>query len=225
MAGNDSGDVLMRIIGADGKAIPAECLTQLNGDDEDDLTSDFVRGTFFEIDDFDFGINIEDRDDSENKEQKNTSTNGKTTTTTTSTAPKSKSKFSRWMSMKVGTTGSIDKDGGYPVELEPFSFTRQMDKASPIFFHACSNKLTLKSAVVVKRKDIGSSAGLQAYLRLDFTDLLMISIGWDNGIIVKEKCKFICRQVIVQYRPQAHNGVLGPVIAGSWERKLETMQR
>jgi type VI protein secretion system component Hcp len=216
---NDAGDVLMMVVGSDGKGVPAECQSQIDG--KDDLMEDFIKGTFFEIQDFDFGINVEDRDDSDTEKSVNPKDPKNPQTKTTS---KAKTKFSRWMAMPIGASGktAMDGDSGYPVDLEPFSFSRQMDKASPLFFHACGNKISYKSATLVKRKDIGSDAGLQAYLRIDFTDVLFISIGWDNGETIKEKCKFIARQVIVQYRPQASHGLLGPVIAGNWQRKMET---
>ena len=212
---SESGDVLMMIVGADGKGVPAECRTLLaGGEDSDDLMDDFVRGTFFEVEDWDFGINVEDKDEGE--------------TPKPGTTPKvTKSKFSRWMSMALDSIGGSgkaagDAAGGYPVELEPFSFTRFVDKASPLLFNACSNKLSYKGAVLVKRKDIGSDKGLQTYFRIDFTDVLIISVGWDNGPVIKEKVKFISRQAIVQYKQQFADGTLGAAIAGSWVRKMET---
>jgi hypothetical protein len=36
-----------------------------------------------------------------------------------------------------------------------------------------------------------------AFLRIDFTDVLVIGVDWDSGDVVKEKCKFICRGVKV----------------------------
>jgi type VI protein secretion system component Hcp len=214
---NDAGDVLMMVVGSDGKGVPAECQTELaTGKDKDDMMDGFVKGTYFELEDFDFGMNVEDRDD------ESTADNQTDTKKTDKKSGKGKAKFQRWMSMPIGAKASIDSDGGYPVDLEPFSFTRHMDKASPLFFNAISSKLSFKSATVVKRKDVGAETGPQAFLRIDFTDVLFISIGWDNGEIVKEKCKFICRQVLVKYRPQAHSGLLGPVVSGAWSRKMET---
>jgi len=212
---SESGDVLMMIVGADGKGVPAECTTDDITFDGDDLMDDFEEGTFFEVEDWDFGINVEDKDEGESAKPG----------TTPKTA--SKAKFSRWMSMALNSIGGGGKSqgdaaGGYPVELEPFSFTRFVDKASPLLFNACSNKLSYKSAVVVKRKDIGSDYGLQTYFRIDFTDVLIISLAWDNGPVIKEKVKFICRQALIQYKQQKADGSLGAAISGSWVRKMET---
>ena len=139
-----------------------------------------------------FGVNIQDDDTS------------KTTTQTGKNEPK-KQKFSSWIS-----NGAAAKT--YPVELDEFEFERTMDKASPLLFQACVNKETLPSIVLIKRKDIGSRAGRDAYLRLEFSEVLMISIDWNTAPQVKEKCKFIARKVQIQYRPQAHAGALGKVI-------------
>lgn len=217
MAG-DEGDVLMMIIDSDGKGVPAECQTVLaTGRDKDPLMTEFQAGQFCEITDFDVGINVEDRDDSgesggKDKDKDKEKSKSKT------------SKFTRWMSMPIGSfSGDADATGGYPVDLDSVSCSRQMDSASPVLLTACSQKRSFKKIIIVKRKDIGSNVGPQAYLRFEFADVLVIGISWENGVTVKEKCKFICRQLVMQYRPQLHAGKLDAVSKpGQWTRKMET---
>jgi type VI protein secretion system component Hcp len=221
MAGGDEGDVLMMIVDSDGNGVPAECQTRLaTGRDKDPLMEEFTAGAFSEITDFEVGINIEDRDDDHGAPKNKDGT---------TKVEKSRTKFARWMSMPISGVGgsgrgSSDAAGGYPVELEPVSFSRQMDIASPALFDAISNKQSFKKVIIVKRKDVGSSLGLQSYLRFEFTDVLFISISWDNDVTVKEKCKFICRQAVVQYKPQVSAGKLGGSKKGQWLRKMETKE-
>jgi len=72
--------------------------------------------------------------------------------------------------------------------MEPFSFTRMIDRASPLLFENCANSISFASATLVKRKVTGQTLALQAFLRMDFKDVLIVGISWDDGDILKEKC-------------------------------------
>ena len=88
----------------------------------------------------------------------------------------------------------------YPVDLEPFTFSRQMDQASPLLFEMCCNSQSFASVTLIKRKAAGTDVSGRAFLRIDFKDVLVIGVDWDSGDVVKEKCKFICRDVEIQYQ-------------------------
>ena len=66
---------------------------------------------------------------------------------------------------------------------------------------------------------IGQDSGPKAYLRIDFTDLLITELDWDEGEVIKEKYKFVCRGVKMQYKPQASDGTLGSAVPGIWPKK------
>jgi type VI protein secretion system component Hcp len=130
------------------------------------------------------------------------------------TKPKApKTKFSKWRNERAANAGSTR----YPLEVEPVTFTRYMDQASTTLMQALFDSQSLASASIVRRVDTGS--GASAYLRLDFTDLLIVGIDWDDDDVIEEKFKFICRGVQVRFRPQNSDGSLGAAISGSWPAK------
>ncbi len=189
-------DLLMKFVkGSD--AIDAECQTTV--DSKDDLLHDFKTGKFFEIDEFNFGVGLED--DNSASEKRNPA----------GASHSHRTRFSNWLR---GETKS------YPVDLEPFTFSRQMDQASPLLFEMCCDSKSFASATLIKRKAAGSDVSGRAFLRIDFKDVLVIGVDWDSGDVVKEKCKFICRGVKVQYKPQTADGTLGAAVPGNWDRMM-----
>jgi type VI protein secretion system component Hcp len=179
-------------------AIDAECQTTV--DPKDDLLLGFKTGKFFEVDEFNFGVGLEDDDSAE-----------KAKTPPSAHAPRTR--FTNWL------RGETKK---YPVDLEPFTFSRQMDQASPLLFDRCCNSISFASATLIKRKAASTDASGRAFLRIDFEDVLVIGVDWDSGDVVKEKCKFICRGVKVQYKPQMPDGTLGGKVPGEWHRTMPT---
>ena len=110
----------------------------------------------------------------------------------------------------------------YPIDLEEISISRQLDKASPIFLQSCLKLQPFTKAVIVKRKVVGgvmakSSVRHLGFLRLEFTKPLITAVDWEDGEIVREKLKFICRGVTVAYRPQKPDGSLGDPVSMSWD--------
>ncbi len=144
-------------------------------------------------------------------------------------AVKKTKKFDKWLS-----SGKVpaDKNGRsiYPLDFQAFSFTRQLDKASMAMFNACCNAQSIPSAILVKRKPIGvtqrsittgTAVAHMGYFRIEFTDILIISLNWDVSDVIKEKVKFICRAAKVKYRPQLPSGDLGAEVGGAWKALLE----
>lgn len=207
-------DILMKFVKG-GNAIAAG--SQADLDPKDKFLSDFEIGKFFEVDDFSFGAGLDDMDSSSGKNNQTTQQGPYDPNKPGSQEPKkSKVRFTRFMNdPKFKKT----TDDGYPVDLDPFEFTRQMDQASPQLFEMCCNSESFASATVVKRKFGGEKVSGHCFLRIDFTDVLVIGVDWDSGDVIKEKCKFVCRQVKIQYRPQLADGTLDSAVPGTWSYK------
>jgi type VI protein secretion system component Hcp len=188
-------DILMMIT-KNGNGIPAECSATI--DTTDPMMKGFVDGQFFEIDDFDFGISLTDSDES--TKQRTPQQGG---APVPQAAPKTGGRFSKWI-QGLGATA-------YTIEMEPFGFSKQIGTSSIPLFYSCFQTKSFDSATVVMRKSGGvfdSDTGLAAvpFLRIDFNAVLIVALDWDGGEIVKEKCKFVCRKVAVQYCQQWHDG-------------------
>jgi type VI protein secretion system component Hcp len=191
---------MLMVLVKDNKPLAAECAAQI--DRSDALMSGFMDGKYFEISDFSFGVDLTDDDAKETKEKDKDGNEIKV---------QKGSKFTRWKT----STGKMVRP--YEVNLEEFSFSRQIDIASPILFQSCFRSKSFDSAAVVKRKAGGVSGGHgiagMPFFRIDFSDVLLVSLDWEiDDAVVREKCKFICREVSVQYRPQLANGSPGDVV-------------
>ena len=102
-------------------------------------------------------------------------------------------------------------------------FTRIFDTASTLLFKALVGCETLDSISIIKRKAAGTINSGLAYLRLDFTKVLMTDLEWkDAEHIIEETGTFIYREITVRYRPQKPDGTLGAIIPMNWKMKTET---
>lgn len=190
-------------------AVPAECQAAL--DSNDTLMKGFVAGRFFEVDDFDFGVSVSDSDAPRRKRRSEHDDDDD--------EPR-QGKFSKWV-RDVSQSASV-----YPVLLDEVSVSRQVDKASVPFFYSCFRTTSFDSATLIKRKVTGVSKatplGLYTYLRIDFNAVLITDVGWSiSEAVVKEKLKFVCRKVSVQYRPQNNDGTVGDTMGGEWLSMLK----
>ena len=134
----------------------------------------------------------------------------------------SKPRFSRFLYPPVVRPGQKKPDLNYDIDVHPFSFSRQMDMASPIFLEHCASVTPFARATLVKRKFTGNLGFHESYLRIVFTDVLLTGVEWDDGDFVKEKCSFVYRQMDVSYRPQKADGTLDKSVPGSWQAKRKT---
>jgi type VI protein secretion system component Hcp len=90
--------------------------------------------------------------------------------------------------------------------------------ASPILFQALVDCETLSSVAIIKRKAANTQNSGEAYLRLDFTKVLLTELEWeDKEHYVEETGSFIYRELKVQYRQQRADGSLGPPVAIDWK--------
>lgn len=201
-------EILMKVETSPKQAIAAECNAML--DPADSLMSDFTAGKFFQIEDFSFSAGLEDH---EAKAKTQTGDRGKSQQGDSNKEKAKSAKFSKWRGASGLQTGLI-----YPLEVEPISFSRFMDRASTVLLQGCCNSTTFSAATIVRRMAVGPQSIARAYLRLDFTNILFTSVDWDEDEIVKEKYKFICRGARVQFRAQGSDGSLSAPVPGVWPK-------
>ena len=214
----DKKEILMRIRDAGKGDLPAECQAALiGGAGADPLMKDFSPGCFFEIKNFSLSIGLQDKEASaaeqahsklEEHAQAEAKRSGKPYDPPK--AAKQPRKFADW------------RDGGdakYPLEVQPIMFSRIMDRASTALLQNLCQSKSYESATIVRRMGVGGDGVPRAYLRLDFTPVLVIGIDWDDQDLVNEKYKFICQKLTVQYSPQQSSGQLSPVVQGEWPNK------
>ena len=104
----------------------------------------------------------------------------------------------------------------YGLDLGDVSVDRLIDRASPLLLKAALTPTPLAGAAIVKRRASGSTQSGEAYMRLDFTGVLITKIDWSDGDMVKEKITFIYRKIQMQYRPQTASGRQLNAISGRW---------
>ncbi len=206
----ESTDVLMTFLNG-GEGVAAECSTVWNISDS--MKADFSTGTFFEIDDFSIGGGLESEDSEEKSSSGSTSGTGDNGLRTRDSANKGQTEKSK-KAARGNKFANYILSGSlvYPIDMQEISISRQLDKASPVFLASCLNLNPFTKAVIVKRKVVGGSAGqgvsvnLMGFLRMEFTSPLITSVEWEDGEIVKEKIKFVCRGFTVIYKPQRTRG-------------------
>jgi type VI protein secretion system component Hcp len=214
-------DLLMMFV-SNGSPVNAESGAQV--DTKDPFMKGFTPGKFFDIEDFEFGLNVMDTD-SGGMAQLPAPSIGDRSGPDQSRRARS-GRFSKWVEGISVKSGPGSGGGLYPVEMEPFSFTRQMDAASPLLFQNCFRTRAYDQVTLVKRRASGlhratgnnATVSSFAFLRIDFNAVLITGIDWDGSEAegVKERCSFVSRAVAVQYRPQRPDGSPGDIVGGEW---------
>jgi type VI protein secretion system component Hcp len=204
MAQGDASDLVMKFVAA-GNAIPGECQTQLIASDGwgKQLIAGFEPKFMFEVDRFTFATGIADD-----------TAGDATTPDKTAAQPGDKNakaaKASPWTAKPGGFHAwRAGKAYKYPVEMQPVSFTRSIDRSSTTLIQSCINCEPFDSAALIKRKAAGGVAAGEVFLRLDFLGVLVVGVDWSDDAQVQETCHFICRAVTISYRPQLPDGSLG----------------
>ncbi len=102
-------------------------------------------------------------------------------------------------------------------DMQPIEFTRLMDSASAQLCKALTGCQTLPAVAIVKRKAAGTLNGGEAFLRLDFSQVLLIGLEWkESNDVVEETVTFIYRKLKISYRPQSADGTLGSAVTADW---------
>jgi len=217
MADDNATDLVMKFV-FEGRPVWAECALEI--DPEDKLMKDFARNKgydnyaeFFEVSGFDFGISLKENDDNpSNPTVRNAGRPGGQGGQPGQPGQPAKPRampFASWRS----AVGKTYQEIFFPLEFDDFNFERTIDAASPIFFQHCCNSKTFSSATLVKRlsqgegtRESGTIFSQVGFLRIDFREVLITSISWDDGDVVKEKVSFICKEMEIKYRQQDVSG-------------------
>lgn len=199
-------DILMRIVDDGGQPLEGESQSLVSK--EDDFTKEFVSPKFFDVEDFGLSMQLDDDDGSESDSSSGSGSGKK--------KDKKRGRFLRWL----GGQRNLRTDG-YPVEMQPFEFTRQLDWASPQLFQMCAQCTPLRQITLVQRK-AGSQQTKEGinmcFLRIDFWDVLLIGLNWDVAeSLIKEKITFISKKIQIQYKAQNETGQLYAPNTGVWQ--------
>lgn len=219
MSGSSKSDMVMMFIDRSGSPVWAESTLSVLTSDK--LMDGFIAAPtladysgFFEISSFNFALQLSPQD-------QGTSKLSQAAQSASGSAPAVQDQFSAWRSASPDQVASMR----FPLDFDSFSFSRVIDGASPIFFAACCNQESFLSAALVKRVAVGSVSGSDqqsmGYLRLDFRDVLLTSINWDDGDLVTESCSFICKAMRIRYAPQSPSGAPLPTVEVNWDQKKD----
>lgn len=193
-------DILMKVMVENGKLLQADAQTEIHFDEKQDtLAAGFNTGSVFEVNDFSFNL-------------------GKSGSTASGadTAGLSSEEIALMLEQNRQRQ-EAEENPSLVVEVEPVSFTRWMDSASPALLQCMVDRKTLSSISIIKRKAAGTAQAGRTYFRVDFIKVLLIGLDWDDeDNLVTEKCTFICRRVDMKFRSQKADGTFGPTVPGSW---------
>jgi type VI protein secretion system component Hcp len=212
-------DLLMFFQPETGGLIPGESRAVVNLDDQE-MVEGFAPGFYFNIEDFNTSLQVEDTEESKTADPTGKAATGG------QRGPKraGAGEFLRWRSATDAELKALlntNPRPGYKSNIQDYTFTRQLDLASPIFFEACLNSRYFTRAVLIKRRGIGEPGGggqwmQEAVLRLEFAYVLITALDWDDGDLVSEKCTFSFRKVTMKYRTLGLDGTLGKVQSANW---------
>ncbi len=210
----NKSDLIMQFV-LHGKPVSAECSLDIAVGDT--LTTEFARhasyrnhSNFFEVGNFRMGLSLKEDDQGSGVLSRQAQLPGQ--------SPKSPAAgaFARWRS----ATADEAKNILYPLEFDKFCFDRAIDAASPVFFGCCCTSTTFDKAILVKRAPQGHQGGEAnpslAFLRIEFTKVLITGIAWADGDVVAEQCEFICQEMKIRYRQQKPDGSMGAEMPVHW---------
>jgi type VI protein secretion system component Hcp len=234
MVDQPKSEMFMKFVKKDdwqgGGPVWAECASLKDKDDDwmDDFTPEDVDSysDFFEVTKFEFGVTVKPEDTSKAGPQTQPAhgLGARPGGHNAKGAQNSKSKDA-WQSWRSANTDSDIDNLKYPFEVDKFQFERLIDAASIVLFEACCGSQTFKSAVFVKRLASGGDKPGKTFLRIDFEDVLVTSLNWDDGDMLNESCEFICRGFKFQYRRQDADGALLEPVSAEWHYKVNALGR
>jgi type VI secretion system secreted protein Hcp len=124
-----------------------------------------------------------------------------------------------WGESQAGTMARGGGGGAGKVDMQDFSFSMQVNKATPKLILACASGEHIKKAVLTCRK---AGKTQQEFLVYTFSDLLVSSYqtgGSSGDIIPTESVTLNYSKMEIEYKAQKADGSLdGPIKAG-WDTK------
>ena len=219
-------DILMKFK-LDGKYVYGEGAHQVDESiPVDDLMDGFESATyksysnFFEIQKFEFGIELHEDDTNVGKLSNGSLATNAHGQTHKPKPAKLRGAFASWRSASQAEIQKLK----FPLEADMFSFTRVLDAASHVFFMACVTSRTFESVSLVKRvsatKAPGGPMKQLGFFRVDFNEVMITGLDWDDGDFVNENCKFICKKFKLQYKTQKPDGTLTRATQAAWEQSM-----
>jgi len=124
-----------------------------------------------------------------------------------------------WGQSNLGTHAGGGGGGAGKVNMQDFSFTMKVNKASPKLFLKCAVGEHIKEATLVCRK---AGKEQQEYLKVKFSDLLVSSyqVGGSAGNVVPvEQISLNFSKIEVQYAPQKADGSLDSPVVHNFDLK------
>ena len=122
-----------------------------------------------------------------------------------------------WGASNSGTFGAGGGGGAGKVQMQDFSFTHYMDKASPKLQLACWNGSHIPKAVLTMRKAGGTQ---NDYLKYTFTDLLVssASTGGSGGEDrLTENVTLNFAKIEMEYSEQKKDGTMQAAAKVGWD--------
>lgn len=225
-----SNDLFMKFELMNGLHVAGEAISDL-GESKSTWAKGFRQGSMFEVDSFSFqaGIGGEDIESQrknfelglKNAQIEKRNRENRMQHDIKYAKSDSKPTFVEEKPEKITSVGQFKKfregkDVKYPIDLQPVSFERSIDRSSTALLQYCIRRTVFKSATLIKRKAGGTKAAGEVYLRIDFNTVLLTQVDWDEDDPIKEKCSFISRAITLRYRPQRPDGTLGEEYMGFW---------
>jgi type VI secretion system secreted protein Hcp len=128
-----------------------------------------------------------------------------------------------WGETNSGSMSAGGGGGAGKVSMHDFSFTMQINKASPEIFLACAQGKHIASCVLTCRK---AGTDQQEYLVITFTDVLISSYqtgGGGGDVLPIESITFNFAEIEYSYAPQKDDGTLDAPIVHDVELKTMVM--
>jgi type VI protein secretion system component Hcp len=223
MSNKDSIDVLMTFIVSGTNAVAAESSTILDKAEHHDMIEGFTPGNVFEVDDFTFSANLTSAEDRSGADNASWSGGQEDNFIHARGGPQSHMATPNAARKAAGSSGSSNLfakyiasgDIHFNVEIPEVTITKQVESSSIPFLKACVQFSKFERAILIKRKFTGKNFH-EAFLRLEFKEPLITGVEWDEGEIIREKLKFVCRGITAMYRRQDSHGNLGSPLQTTW---------
>lgn len=127
-----------------------------------------------------------------------------------------------WGESNTGGGGPGGGGGAGKVNMQDFSFTAKVSKASPALMLACASGKHHKGAVLSARK---SGKPAAEFLTFSLSDILVSSYqigGAEGEVVPMDSFTLNFTKIQVEYKPQKPDGTLGPPIKAGWDLQTNT---
>lgn len=122
-----------------------------------------------------------------------------------------------WGAVQPGSSGHGGGAGIGKVQIQDFSFTKYMDKASAKLFEACATGKHVPKVVLTCRKAGGSQ---QEYAKLTMKEAIISSYnnsGSGGNSVPTEHITVNFGSIELEYKAQDEKGNLGGVVKAGWD--------